>query len=139
MQLILHSDDFCRLTSTDRVIQGAPLFLEIALKFDDLLLVALESKQTLNIEVELTLNGKTVRLVQTLACVELHALLKAMSSGGQLQRQVAVQLHESGKYHIVEAWVEQFTLARLEVMVTDKDKNMCCIKIKEILVFRPVQ
>ena len=120
-------------------MRGAPLFLEVALKFDDLLLVAPESKQTLNIEAVLTLNGKTVRFVQTLACTQLHAMLKAMSSGQEMQQQVAVQLHESGNYHIVEAWVEPYVLVRLEVVVTDKDKNMCCIKIRELLVFRPVQ
>ena len=103
------------------------------------MLVASESKQTLTIEVALTLNGKPISFAQRLECMELHALLKAMSSGGKLQQQVAVQLHESGKYHIVEAWVEQFTLVRLEIMITDKDKNMCCIKIKEILVFKPIQ
>ena len=127
------------MTNSDRVVRGAPLFLEIALKFNDLLLVAPESKQTLNIDAALTLNGKPVRFAQSLACAELHAVLKAMSSGRQLQQQVAVQLHESGKFHIVEAWVEQYVLVRLEVMVTDKDKNMCCIKIKELLLFKPVQ
>ena len=139
LYLILHSDDFCSLTNTDRVIRNAPLFLEIALKFEELLLVAPESKQTVTIEAMLNLNDRHIRLVHSLKCEDIHALLKAMSSGANLQKQVAVQLHESGKFHAVEAWIEPYTLIRLEVILTDKDKNMVCIKIKEVLLFRPIE
>lgn len=133
------SEDFCKLTDTDRVLRGAPLFLEVAVKFDDLLLVALESKQTMHIEAGLTLNNVPVQFVETLPCEQLHAILKAMSSGGQVQQRVAVQLHESGEFHVMEAWLREHMLVRLELSLTDKDKNLCSIRIRELLLFKPVQ
>ena len=121
------------------MIRNAPLFLEVALKFEELLLVSPESKQTITIEATLKLNDRPIRFVHSLKCADIHALLKAMSSGANMHKQVAVQLHESGKFHAVEAWIEQYTLIRLEVIMTDKDKNMVCIKIKEVLLFRPIE
>ena len=133
------SEDFCKLTDTERVMRGAPLFLEVAVKFDDLLLVALESKQTLHIEAGLTLNNVPVQFVETLPCEQLHNILKTMSSGGKLQQRVAVQLHESGEFHVMEAWLHEHMLVRLELSLTDKDKHLCSIRIRELLLFKPVQ